>query len=355
MRHILFKVIIIFFVIFSFINRSIAEEHTLTVVSFGGAYGAIQKKYMIDPYMEKTKNTILFDDYSGGVAEIKAQVETNKILWDVVDMEAVDLERACSDGLLAIIPKTILSKGSNGTLAEEDFLPEALANECAVGSLIWSSVFAFNKETIGKYKPTHIQDVFDTTRFPGKRALRKQPQVNLEWALLADGVPKNEIYRVLATKKGQQRAFATLDTIKDDIIWFDSWSQAPELLNDGGAVMVQSANGRIFESITKDKKPFEIVWDGNVYDLEVWAIVKGTKQKQTALDFIAFATGTKPLSSVTQIAYGPTRHSSMALASPDIIPFLPTSHIKQGLKADSLFWSDYGGSLGVRFNQWLLE
>ncbi|WP_299010194.1 ABC transporter substrate-binding protein [uncultured Shewanella sp.] len=355
MRHLFFKVIIVVFAIVSYINHSIAKENTLTLVSFGGAYGAIQKKYMIDPYMKKTQNTILFDAYSGGIAEIKAQVETNKILWDVVDMEAVDLERACSNGLLEIIPKTILPNGSNGTPAKEDFLPEALANECAVGSLIWSSIFAFNKETIGKLKPTHVQDVFDTTKFPGKRALRKQPQVNLEWALLADGVPKNEVYRVLATKEGQERAFAKLDTIKDDIIWFDSWSQAPELLNDGGAVMVQSANGRIFESITKDKKPFEIVWNGNVYDLEVWAIVKGSKKKQTALDFIAFATGTKPLSNVTQIAYGPTRHSSMALTPPDIIPFLPTTHTKQGLKADSLFWSDYGGSLGGKFNQWLLE
>ncbi|WP_299010191.1 ABC transporter substrate-binding protein [uncultured Shewanella sp.] len=355
MRHIFFKVIIIFFTIFSFINRSIAEENTLTVVSFGGAYGAIQKKYMIDPYMEKTKNTILFDDYSGGVAEIKAQVKANKILWDIVDIEAIDLERACSEGLLEVIPRDILPKGKDGVSAKQDFLPEALANECGVGVIIWANIFAFNNKTIGKIYPKTIEDVFDTKKIPGKRALRKRPQVNLEWALLADGVPKNKIYQVLATESGQQRAFDKLDTIKNDIIWFNSWSQAPQLLNDGGAVIVQSANGRIFDAITKDNKPFQIVWDGNLYDLDVWSIVKGSEHKKEALNFIAFATSTQPLAGLADIAYAPTRQSSMDYVSPNIIPFLPTTHMKQGLKADSLFWSDYGESLGVKFNHWLLK
>ncbi|WP_298772374.1 ABC transporter substrate-binding protein [uncultured Shewanella sp.] len=356
MAHIFFKVIAILFIhLFGLISVSFAEENELTVVSFGGAYGAIQKKYMIDPYMEQTQNTLLFDSYSGGVAEIKAQVKAQKILWDVVDIEAIDLERACSEGLLEVIPRSILPKGSNGTAATQDFLPDALTNECGVGVIIWANIFAFNTKTIGNIHPKTIKDIFNTKKIPGKRALRKRPQVNLEWALLADGVPKEKLYEVLATEAGQQRAFAKLDTIKDDIIWFNSWSQAPQLLNDGGAVIVQSANGRIFDAITKDKKPFQIVWDGNLYDLDVWSIVKGSEHKKEALNFIAFATSTRPLAGLANIAYAPTRKSSMAYVSSSILPFLPTSHIKQGLKANSLFWSDYGESLGVKFNQWLLK
>ncbi|WP_299494492.1 ABC transporter substrate-binding protein [uncultured Shewanella sp.] len=336
-------------------SPAFSQDPPLTVVSFGGAYGAAQKKHMIDPYMEKTKQKVLFDDYSGGVAQMKAQVEANKILWDVVDIEAIDLERACSEGLLEVIPQSILSKGSDGTPAQKDFLPAALANECGIGVMVWANIFAFNEKTIGKVFPKTITDIFDTTKIPGKRGLRKRPQVNLEWALLADGVPKEKLYEVLATEKGQQRAFAKLDTIKSDIIWFDSWSQAPQLLNDGGAIIVQSANGRIYDAIAKDGKSFQIVWDGNLYDLDVWSIIKGTTHKQAALDFIAFATGSKPLAGMADIAYGPTRQSSMAFVPPQVIPFLPSSHLDKGLKADSLFWSDYGESLGVKFNQWLLE
>ena len=239
-------------------------QESLTVVSWGGAYGEAQKKHVIEPYQKDTGVRVLFEDYTGGVAEIKAQVESGRIQWDVVDFEVIDLERACSEGLLEEIPRDILPPGVDGTPAEEDFIPEALASECAIGNIVWSVVFAYNERTIGGTKAATIEDFFDTQKIPGKRALRKRPQVNMEWALMADGVAPEEVYEVLATPEGQQRAFDKLDTIRGDLVWFDSWSQAPQLLNDGGAVLVQSANGRFYDSIRQENKPFVIVWDGHV-------------------------------------------------------------------------------------------
>ncbi len=332
-----------------------AFAEDLTVVSFGGAYGAAQKKHMLDPYMKKTGNNLLFEDYSGGIAEMKAQVTANNIIWDVVDIEVIDLERACSEGLLEEIPHSILLPGDNGTPAKDDFIPSALANPCGVGNIVWSIVFAYNSDTIGDTKPETINDFFDLKKIPGKRALRKRPQVNLEWALLADGVAPDKVYEVLATDEGQARAFAKLDTIKEDIVWYDSWSQVPQLLNDGGATLAQSANGRIFDAIKKDGKPFEIVWDSHIYDLDVWAVMKGSKKKDLALDFIAFATGTVPLSGMPDVAYGPTRRSSNALVNPADLPNLPTAHLDEGVKADGVFWADFGESLGEKFNEWLLK
>ncbi len=330
-----------------------AMAEDLTVTSFGGAYGAAQMEHMIQPYMEKSGTNILFEDYGGGVAEMKAQVEAGNILWDVVDIEVIDLERACAEGYLEVIDQSVLPAGDDGTPAEEDFIEEALANECGVGNIVWSVVFAVNTEN-GE-GPQTIEDFFDTEKFPGKRGLRKRPQVNMEWALMADGVPMDEVYDVLATPEGQERAFAKLDTIKDDITWYDSWSQAPVLLNDGGASMVQSANGRIFAAIKDDGAPFEIVWDGHVYDLDVWAIMKGTQKKEEAMEFIKFATGTVPLSGMQDVAYGPTRASAQALLPEDVKQDLPTAHLDEGLKADGIFWADYGETLGEKFNEWLLQ
>lgn len=327
----------------------------MTVVSFGGAYGAAQRTHMIEPYMEASGNTILFEDYSGGIAEIKAQVEAGNILWDVVDIEVIDLERACSEGLLEVIPRDILPAGDDGTPAMDDFYPEALANECGVGVIFWSTIFAYNSEVFADGGPTTVSDVFDTEAFPGPRAFRKRPQVNMEWALMADGVPMDEVYEVLATTEGQDRAFAKLDEIRDDIVWFDSWSQAPQLLNDGGAVIAQSANGRIFDAIVSDGRPFTIVWDGQIFDLDVWAIVRGSDNMDMALDFISYATGTVPLAGMQDVAYGPTRRSSGPLVDPEVVPNLPSSHLDEGLKADGIFWADYGETLGERFNEWLLQ
>ena len=172
---------------------------------------------------------------------------------------------------------------------------------------------------------------------------------------MADGVPADRVYEVLATTDGQDLAFAKLDAIKDEVIWFDSWSQAPQILNDGGAVMVQTANGRMFEVINKENRPFSIVWDGVVYDMDSWAIVRGSPNKELALQFIGQATSSEALAGFQEIAYGSPRKSSAALVDENLIDHLPSTHVDKGIKADPIFWADYGESLGERFNQWMLN
>ncbi|MEM1155242.1 MAG: ABC transporter substrate-binding protein [Pseudomonadota bacterium] len=331
-----------------------SAQDRLTVVSWGGAYGSAQKQYMIDPYTKKTGVEILFTDYSGGVAEMKAQVEANRIVWDAVDIEAIDLERACSEGYLEVLDFDDLPPGDDGVAATEDFFPDALASECGVGVIYWGTIYAYRDDANAGSKPSTIADFFDTKAFPGKRGMRKRPQVNMEWALLADGVPKDKVYEVLATDAGQQRAFAKLDSLKSDSVWFDSWSQAPQLLADGGAVMVQSANGRIYSAIVEENQPFEIVWDGFLFDLDVWSILHGSANKAAAWDFIKFATGTVPLAGMQEVAYGPTRRSSASHIDAEVQSKLPTAHLDEGMRANAEFWADYGESLGEKFNQWLL-
>ncbi|MDO5529921.1 MAG: ABC transporter substrate-binding protein [Paracoccus sp. (in: a-proteobacteria)] len=332
-----------------------AAAQQLTVVSYGGAYGAAQREHMIEPFMEESGVNVLFEDYSGGIAEMKAQVEAGNILWDVVDIEAIDLERACAEGLLEDIPRDILPDGADGTPAIEDFYEDGLASECGVGVIFWSTIFAYNREVFPDGGPQNIDDLWNVEEFPGKRGFQRRPQVNLEWALMADGVPKEEVYEVLSTPEGQDRAFASLDKIRDDIVWFDSWSQAPVLLNDGGASVVQSANGRIFAVVMDEDRPFEMVFDGQLFDIDVWAILRGSQNIELAHQFIAFATGTEPLAGMQDVAYGPTRRSSNALIDPEVVPYLPSSHLDMGLRADGIFWADYGEALGERFNQWLLQ
>jgi putative spermidine/putrescine transport system substrate-binding protein len=120
-------------------------------------------------------------------------------------------------------------------------------------------------------------------------------------------------------------------------------------------VLVQSANGRFYDSIVRENKPFVIVWDGHVYDLDAWAIVKGSPKKDLALKFIAYATGSTPLAGMPDVAYGPTRKSSMPLTDKSAAPHLPTAHLSKGIQAGSDFWADYGESLGEKFNEWLLK
>ena len=153
---------------------------------------------------------------------------------------------------------------------------------------MWSTIYAYDDKTIGDKKPTTIADFFDTKTWTGKRGLRKTPKANLEMALLADGVPAADIYQVLGTPEGVDRAFKKLDTLKSNAVWWEAGAQPPQLLADGEVQMTTAYNGRIFNAIASENKPFKIVWDGQIFDLDLFVIPKGTKKKDLALKFIAF-------------------------------------------------------------------
>ncbi|GAB4371424.1 MAG: ABC transporter substrate-binding protein [Kiloniellaceae bacterium] len=342
---------------------SAAGAAEITVVSWGGAYTKSQVKAYHEPYTAKTGVVIRSDDYNGGLAEVKAQVEAGNVTWDLVDVELSDAVRGCDEGLLEPIDKSILPPAPDGTPAEEDFLPGTLY-DCAVSTIVWSTVYAYDKTKFPNDPPSTIADLFDTQKYPGKRGLRKNPKANLEFALMADGVPADQVYDVLSTPEGVDRAFAKLDTIKKDVIWWEAGAQPPQMLADGEVVMATAYNGRVFNAIATENKPFEIVWDGQVWDLDLWVIPKGAPNKEEALKFIAFSTDTQRLADqASWISYGPARKSSVPLigkhaeAGIEMGPHMPTApdNFKNAIQNDFEFWADHQDELNERFNAWLAQ
>lgn len=332
----------------------------LTVVSFGGAYTKSQVEAYHKPFIAKTGTKIKSEDYNGGIAEIKAQVEAGNVSWDIVDVELSDAIRACDEGLLEVIDPATLPAGADGTPATEDFLKGTLY-ECAVSTILWSTIFAYDSTKIAN-GPKSMIDFFDITKFPGKRGLRKSPKVNLEFALMADGVAAKDVYGILETPEGVDRAFAKLDTIKSDVVWWEAGAQPPQMLADGEVSMTTAYNGRIFNAIAGENKPFEIVWDGQVWDLDLWVIPKGAKNKVTAFEFLNFSTSTEQLAAqASYISYGPARKSSAPLVGKyhnkdiDMVPHMPTTaaNLANSVQNNFEFWADNSDQLTERFNAWL--
>ena len=342
------------------ITAGSASAKDLTVVSWGGAYTKSQVEAYHKPWQAKTGKTITSEDYNGGIAEIKAQVEAGNVTWDVVDVELSDAVRACDEGLIEPIDPSTLPAGADGSAAADDFLPGTL-HDCAVANIVWSTIFAYDSSKIAN-GPKTIADFFDTSKFPGKRGLRKNPKANLEMALMADGVPAADVYKVLGTAEGVDRAFAKLDTIKGDVVWWEAGAQPPQLLADGEVAMTTAYNGRIFNAVAGEGKPFEIVWDGQVWDLDLWVIPKGSKNKEAALDFVKFSTATEQLAAqASWISYGPARKSSGSLVGKfhnkdiDMAPQMPTNaaNLKNATQNNFEFWADNQDELNERFNAWL--
>ena len=347
----------------TFAAGSAFAADALTVVSWGGAYTKSQLEAYHKPYTAKFGTKIQSEDYNGGLAEVRAQVEAGKVTWDVIDVEVSDAVRGCDDGLFEAISSKSLPKGANGALAEKDFIPGALT-ECAVGSIVWSTIYAFDADKYSGSKPSNLNDFFDVKKFPGKRGLRKNAKVNLEWALMADGVSHNDVYKVLGTKAGQDRAFAKLSSIKNHVLWWEAGAQPPQMLADGEVVMTSAYNGRIFNAAVQEKKNFEIVWDKQLFDFDLFAIIKGTPRLNEAMRFVGFATATEQLAKqASWISYGPTRKSSIKLISTHatsgvkMMPHMPTApnNFKTAVLANAEFWADNGDELNERFNSWLAK
>jgi putative spermidine/putrescine transport system substrate-binding protein len=321
----------------------------LTVVSWGGAYSESQRKAFYEPYM-KEGNKITEAEYNGEVAKIKAMVEANAITWDVIDVDTPTGMQACAEGALETIDWAKLG------LDRSKFIGGDLL-ECAVPNIVYGTVFAYDTTKLNP-PPTTLADLFDTAKFPGKRGLWKNPQVNLEWALIADGVAREEVYKVLGTPEGVDRAFKKLDTIKKDIVWWEAGAQAPQLLADGQVVMTSAWNGRIYGAVKKDGKPFQIVWDNQALDWDWWAITKGTPKMEEAYRFVAYASSPERMADQTNyISYGPANKDAIPSVQPDVLPHLPTSpdNLKTAWQLDPQFWADKGDELKERFNAWLAQ
>lgn len=326
----------------------VMAQNTLTVVNFGGANGAAQKKAYFDPFEKSGAGKVVAVEYNGEQAKIKAMVEAKKVTWDVVEVESPDINRGCDEGLFE---KLDWSKVGN----KADF-QKAAVHECGVGTFVWSTVMAYNADKI-KNAPTSWADFWDVKKYPGKRGMRKGARYNLEFALMADGVKPADVYKVLATKAGADRAFAKMTALKPNIQWWEAGAQPPQFLVAGDVAMTTAYNGRI-DAAQREGKNLQISWTGGIYDLDYWVMPKGTPNKDLAHKFIALASSPKAQAEYAKnISYGPTNKKALALLDAKVLNLLPTSaaNSKNALQFNIGFWSDQGEALEKRFAAWAAQ
>jgi putative spermidine/putrescine transport system substrate-binding protein len=347
-----------------------SAETQLVVVSWGGAYTASQQKAYHEPYMALRSDIKILNDDSAaeGLAKLRAQAEAGNVTWDLVDMVASDSIVACDEGLiLEIDPDTDLAPAPDGTPASEDFFEGFLSpgdSNCFIPQIVYSTTFGYRTDAFGDNAPTSIGDVFDLEKFPGKRSLEKKAIGNLEWALIADGVDAAEVYDVLSTPEGVDRAFAKLDTIKDQVVWWTKGAQPTQLLADGEVSMASAYNGRLFSAIEEEKQPIAMMWDWQVFDIDGWVIPAGGKNIDIVKEYVKWATDTQRLADQAKfISYGPARKSSAPLVGKhadlgiDMAPHMPTDpkNAKTTLLFNYVWWADNRASLEERFQSWLAQ
>ncbi|MBM9593364.1 extracellular solute-binding protein [Roseitranquillus sediminis] len=340
---------------------------SMTIMSWGGAYQTSQQKAYTEPYAEATGISVTWDESSNeATAKMRAAAEAGNMPYDLVDVEGPDSQRLCDEGLaMEVDHDELLAPGNDGSTPTEDF-GDAIINECFIPQIVFSTTFGYRtdiEEWEGR-EPESVCAIFDTEQFPGKRGLEQRVKKNLEWALLCDGVSKDELYDVLETEEGVERALAKLDTIKDDVIWWSAGAETPQLLADGEIVMGSTYNGRLFSVIAEQDQPVDMLWDWQVFDYDGWVIPADLPEERLnrVKHFVRWATDTQRLGDQAKyIAYGPARASSQPLVSThaelgiEMGPHMPTNPENMGnyLVNDFIWWADNQDDLETRFQAWL--
>lgn len=326
-----------------------ASARDLTVVSWGGNYQDAQREIYFAPFAKQTGKPVLEESWDGGYGVLAAKLQAGTPNWDVVQVETEELALGCADGIYEPVDWQ--------ALGGEDKFIEPAVSECGVGAIVWTTGLSYDADKL-KEPPTSWADFWDTTKFPGKRGLRRGPKYALEFALMADGVAPAEVYDVLKTPEGVDRAFAKLDELKADIVWWEAGAQPIQLLASGEVVMTSAYNGRLAGINKTEGKNFQIVWPGSIYAIDSWVVLKGSPNKEAGFEFIRFASLPENQSKLPDfIAYGLPNKEAGAMLKPEVAAQLPTApdNLEVSIPLDGEFWVDNIEALTTRFNAWLAQ
>lgn len=326
----------------AFIGRAGAATQ-ITVADPGGPFGPAFRKAFYDPFEKATGNKVVnVAREAEPTAQFKAMVETKSYTWDVCTLTLSARDILAKQGLLdpigfshADVPK---------------LMPEAIT-PMYMGTDVYSTVFAYRTDRV-KNAPASWTDFFNVEKFPGRRALRKNPIDTLEQALLSDGVPLDKLYPL-----DIDRAFKVLDKIKPHVaVWWTGGAQSTQLLQSGEVDMLPGWNARLQAAIDGGT-PAKIVWNQGLYSIEGWGLPKGGPKAEVARQFVRFCADPKAQAAFTEIlAYGPTNLDAYQTISPERAKVLPTSpeNLKQMTIANEDWWSANRAKVTERFNAWLL-
>ena len=273
----------------------------VTIASWGGSYQEAQSKALFEPAAANTGIEVKQETY-GGMSDIRLQVSSGKVTLDIVASGSGSAARAAAEGLLETLDYQVIDVSN--------FYPTLYTDHC-VGGDVFSTVYAWNTETYGKDGPQSWMDFFDVEKFPGKRAYRGKVSGALEPALMADGVAPEDVYKVLGSEAGIERAIDKIRKLRPHIdVFWTSGAQHAQLMKDGEVDMTSGWNGR-FDNAAKDGAKVMYSFKQALLDYDCFAIPKGAPNKDTAMQFLAEISKAEYQDDLPKwITYGPTNRAA---------------------------------------------
>jgi putative spermidine/putrescine transport system substrate-binding protein len=285
---------------------------TLSWVDGGGAYHDAVQKGILDPWKGKTGDKVVSTAGTDN-AKLRAMVESNRVVWDVYNGDNTWGTDADAQWLVPLDYKTI----------PKSEILDGFASKYRVANMIYSMQLAYNTDKV-KTAPTSWADFFDLQKFPGKRAVMDYSAGGIfEIALLADGVAPDKLYPL-----DIDRAIKKLNTIKSQLVFWQTGAQSEDLIGSGEVSMAMMYNARAYDAKVALKKPVDYIFNGQILAAAYLTVPKGAKNEAQAMKLIAYAVSKDVNGSLSKwLPVAPSNKG--ALPDPKMSPDLATSHLKE--------------------------
>ncbi|MGI6855731.1 ABC transporter substrate-binding protein [Mesorhizobium sp. 1B3] len=320
---------------------------TLTIRTLGGAYEEAARKVYFEPFTAETGITI--QTVPANFSKLIAMHRSGNAEIDVIDIGETGVVQLRDEGAI----EKIAYDGWDTTDASK--LDKKAVSEFGVGHTYFATVLGYNSNAIAPEKaPGSWADFWNTEAFPGPRMLADiaSGELNLEQALIADGVPVAELYPL-----DIPRALEAVARIRSSIRKFwDTGALSAQLLVDQEVVMGSIWNTRL-QAAADAGAPLNIVWDGAMQQMQCWAISKGSKNIEGAQRFVEFAMAPERQAALAMlIPNGPTnsaayRHITAERAK--ILPSNPEFASKLFLQ-NAQWWVENRAAASDAWTKWLL-
>lgn len=321
-----------------------AGAETIRYMTAGGIYLEHITQAFLEPIGEKLGVTWSIET-SDNDTLIRLEHAAGAPTFDIVEFGASQCARGAADGLYEELDFDIIDVS--------DFTPGSYSDHF-VGSTIFSTVLGYNTENIAN-PPSNWAEFWDVENFPGTRSLRRTARHMLEGALMADGVPPEEVYPM-----DLDRAIDSLGRIRPHVTaWWGSGAEAQQLVRDGGIDLIWTFNARL-DSAAADGAPITYTFNQGIMEFGCWAIVKGTRNKDLAMRILAeFAKPEYQAEMARLSGYGA---ANMAIFETGIIDAetaatLPTApdNVNRQLLLDAAWWAENAPEAIERFDQFMTE
>lgn len=235
-------------------------------------------------------------------------------------------------------------------------IPQQYRRSHMCGTYLYGTLLAYNTDAFkGKSAPSSWREFWDPKEFPGRRMLQDMSagRPNLEFALLADGVPADKLYPL-----DVDRAFASLSRIRSEITKFWNTSAlANQMLIDKEVVLGSVWNGPLMTAIAAGA-PLAPQWNEHQVSLQSLAIAKGARDVEAARLLIDFSSTPEAQAGVAKgFGYGPINDRAFALMPEDLLgQTIGSPQLRdKGFLQDDDWWVDNTPAVSARWSKWVLE